>query len=74
MITSFNWVDSSVVAGIDINKAFSSTFSPPENSNLQLKRLVRHAAEAPKDGDKSTYVSTKAELEHFAVSRAVHKD
>jgi hypothetical protein len=76
MMTSFDWVDSSVVADIDIDKTFSTTFSAPQNSSLQLKRLTRQAVEDHRDVDPLPYmyskeVSTKAELEQSAVSRFI---
>jgi hypothetical protein len=73
MATNFDWVDSSVVE--DIDTTFSATFSAAQGSRLELHRLGlprEHHGEASAKSDLwYRDISTREELQDFAVSRAL---
>lgn len=89
MISTIDWVDSSVITEIDFDQTFSKTFSSDRDSRLQLKRLIR-AVQSPGETNPPPYVwsqdvattvelqsqdvSTKVELEQSAVSLAVKEN
>jgi hypothetical protein len=89
MISTIDWVDSSVITEIDVDQTFSKTFSSDSDSRLQLKRL-RRAVQSPGETNPPPYVwsqdvttmvelqsqdvSTKVELEQSAVSLVVKEN